>query len=113
MKKGLDKAGTKKHLMIQPIGYLTPVLGKEGFTGLAEFPYGMFVRRGKLNQQDCGNTTGKRLRMREFSRAFARQRPDHRNPKQYFENRRDKIEKTADVVAFTHYKTCYLSNSWL
>lgn len=52
MKKGLDKAGLKKHLMIQPIGYLTPVLGKEGFTSLAEFPYGMFVRREELTKQE-------------------------------------------------------------
>lgn len=40
MKEGLERAGIKKHLMIQPLGYLTPEVDKVGFTGLQDFPYG-------------------------------------------------------------------------
>lgn len=40
MKEGLERAGIKKHLMIQPLGYLTPEIDKVGFTGLQDFPYG-------------------------------------------------------------------------
>lgn len=50
MKQGLDKAGLKCHLMVQPIGYKTPECmdnnspaSKMGMTGLAEFPYGRTV----------------------------------------------------------------------
>ena len=49
MKQGLDKAGLKCHLMVQPIGYRTPECtdnnpaSKMGMTGLAEFPYGRTV----------------------------------------------------------------------
>ena len=48
MKEALEKAGLKRHLMVQPIGYRTPECMdhsnhgiKAGFTGLAEFPFGM------------------------------------------------------------------------
>ena len=49
MKAALEKAGLKRHLVIQPIGYKTPeclddtmkATCQKGFTGLAEFPFGM------------------------------------------------------------------------
>ena len=51
IKEGLDKAGLKRHLMVQPAGYKTPECMDHnnpgvriGFTGLAEFPFGMHVR---------------------------------------------------------------------
>lgn len=40
MKEALDAAGMKKHLMVQPLGYLTPDAGKQGFIDLPEFPFG-------------------------------------------------------------------------
>lgn len=40
MKAALDAAGIKKHLMVQPLGYLTPDAGKQGFIDLPEFPFG-------------------------------------------------------------------------
>lgn len=40
MKEALDAAGTKKHLMVQPLGYFTPDAGKQGFIDLPEFPFG-------------------------------------------------------------------------
>lgn len=43
MKEGLENAGIKKHLMIQPLGYLTPDIDRSGFTGLVEFPYGIIT----------------------------------------------------------------------
>ena len=43
MKKALDAAGIKKHLMVQPLGYLTPDASKQGFIDLPEFPFGKFV----------------------------------------------------------------------
>ena len=49
MKEALDKAGLKRHLIVQPVGYKTPECmdhnnhaSKMGMTALAEFPYGMF-----------------------------------------------------------------------
>ncbi|XP_048583574.1 betaine--homocysteine S-methyltransferase 1 isoform X2 [Nematostella vectensis] len=44
MKAGLDAAGYKKHLMIQPLGYHTPDCGKQGFIDLPEFPFGLEPR---------------------------------------------------------------------
>ena len=51
MKEDLDKAGLKRHLMVQPGGYKTPECMDHsnpgvriGFLGLAEFPLGMQVR---------------------------------------------------------------------
>lgn len=40
MKEALDAAGIKKHLIVQPLGYLTPDAGKQGFIDLPEFPFG-------------------------------------------------------------------------
>ena len=40
MKEGLDKAGVKAHLMIQPLAYHTPDAGVQGFIDLPEFPFG-------------------------------------------------------------------------
>lgn len=40
MKKALDAAGIQKHLMVQPLGYLTPDASKQGFIDLPEFPFG-------------------------------------------------------------------------
>lgn len=42
MKEALDAAGIKKHLIVQPLGYLTPDAGKQGFIDLPEFPFGQF-----------------------------------------------------------------------
>jgi betaine-homocysteine S-methyltransferase len=43
MKEGLDAAGLKAHLMIQPLAYHTPDCGKQGFIDLPEFPFGKFL----------------------------------------------------------------------
>ncbi len=40
IKKGLDGAGIKKHLMVQPLGFKTPDADAQGFTNLPEFPFG-------------------------------------------------------------------------
>lgn len=40
MKEGLDAAGLKCHLMVQPLGYHTPDCGVQGFIDLPEFPFG-------------------------------------------------------------------------
>ena len=62
VKEGLDKAGLKRHLMVQPIGYRTPECmdhnnpaSKTGFTGLAEFSLGMKFRTSLC----CGRPNGK------------------------------------------------------
>ena len=52
IKEALEKAGLKRHLIVQPIGYKTPEFLddssngeiKKGMTGLAEFPFGRFSR---------------------------------------------------------------------
>lgn len=44
MKAALDKAGIKKHLMVQPLGFMTPDCGKQGFIDLPEFPFGLEPR---------------------------------------------------------------------
>ncbi|WP_395241616.1 homocysteine S-methyltransferase family protein, partial [Salmonella sp. s51933] len=44
MKEGLAKAGLKAHLMIQPLAYLTPDCGKQGFIDLPEFPFALEPR---------------------------------------------------------------------
>lgn len=44
MKAALDAAGIKKHLMVQPLGYLTPDAGKQGFIDLPEFPFALEPR---------------------------------------------------------------------
>lgn len=46
MKKGLEKAGLvdKVYLMCQPLGYMTPDAGRQGFIDLPEFPFGLEPR---------------------------------------------------------------------
>lgn len=44
MKEGLDKAGLKAHLMIQPLAYHTPDASKQGFIDLPEFPFALEPR---------------------------------------------------------------------
>jgi len=44
MKAGLDAAGLKPHLMIQPLGYKTPDASKQGFIDLPEFPFALEPR---------------------------------------------------------------------
>jgi len=44
MKKALDDAGLKVHLMVQPLGYLTPDCKKQGFIDLLEFPFSLEPR---------------------------------------------------------------------
>ena len=50
MKKALDAAGIQKHLMVQPLGYLTPDASKQGFIDLPEFPFGKFVPGNLVNK---------------------------------------------------------------
>ena len=40
MKEGLDKAGLKPYLMVQPLAFMTPDASKQGFIDLPEFPFG-------------------------------------------------------------------------
>lgn len=40
MKKALDEAGLKVHLMAQPLGFHTPDATAQGFIDLPEFPFG-------------------------------------------------------------------------
>uniref|UniRef100_A0A2K6QQ03 Betaine--homocysteine S-methyltransferase 2 n=1 Tax=Rhinopithecus roxellana TaxID=61622 RepID=A0A2K6QQ03_RHIRO len=44
MKEGLEQAGLKAHLMVQPLGFHTPDCGKEGFVDLPEYPFGLESR---------------------------------------------------------------------
>jgi len=44
MKEGLEKAGLKCHLMVQPLGYRTPDVSKQGFIDLPEFPFALEPR---------------------------------------------------------------------
>ncbi|KAK3733619.1 hypothetical protein QZH41_016401, partial [Actinostola sp. cb2023] len=44
MKEGLDKAGIKKHLLVQPLGYHTPDIAKNGIVSLPEFPLALEPR---------------------------------------------------------------------
>uniref|UniRef100_A0A2K5JEC6 Hcy-binding domain-containing protein n=1 Tax=Colobus angolensis palliatus TaxID=336983 RepID=A0A2K5JEC6_COLAP len=44
MKEGLERAGLKVHLMVQPLGFHTPDCGKEGFVDLPEYPFGLESR---------------------------------------------------------------------
>jgi hypothetical protein len=43
MKEGLEAAGLKAHLMVQPLAFHTPDCGKQGFIDLPEFPFGEFI----------------------------------------------------------------------
>ena len=40
MKEALDKEGLAVHLMMQPVGYLTPDAGLMGLSALPEAPLG-------------------------------------------------------------------------
>ncbi|XP_076007089.1 betaine--homocysteine S-methyltransferase 1-like [Genypterus blacodes] len=44
MKEGLDKAGLKAHLMVQPLGFLTPECNHTGYVSLPEFPFALETR---------------------------------------------------------------------
>jgi len=44
MKKGLESAGLKAHLMCQPLAYHTPDAGIQGFIDLPEFPFALESR---------------------------------------------------------------------
>lgn len=44
MKAGLDAAGLKAHLMIQPLGFHCPDATSEGYIGLPEFPFALETR---------------------------------------------------------------------
>jgi len=44
MKKALDEAGLKVHLMVQPLAFVTPDAGKQGFIDLPEFPFALEPR---------------------------------------------------------------------
>jgi betaine-homocysteine S-methyltransferase len=41
MKAGLDAAGLKPYLMVQPLAYHTPDAGRQGFIDLPEFPFAL------------------------------------------------------------------------
>lgn len=43
MKEGLEKAGLKAHLMIQPLGFHTPECNIGGYTSLPEYPFGQHL----------------------------------------------------------------------
>jgi len=44
MKEAIEKEGLKVHYMVQPLGFLTPDCGKQGFIDLPEFPFGLEPR---------------------------------------------------------------------
>lgn len=44
MKRGLDDAGLKRHLMVQPLAFHTPDCNRQGFIDLPEFPFGLEPR---------------------------------------------------------------------
>ncbi|XP_073322138.1 betaine--homocysteine S-methyltransferase 1-like [Pagrus major] len=44
MKEGLEKAGLKAHLMVQPLGFHTPECNLGGYTSLPEYPFAMETR---------------------------------------------------------------------
>ena len=45
MKAALESSGYKKHLICQPLGCWTPDAGKDGYVGLPEFPFGLYLAR--------------------------------------------------------------------
>ncbi|EDV26822.1 Betaine--homocysteine S-methyltransferase 1 [Trichoplax sp. H2] len=51
MKRGLEEAGLKRHLITQPLGYRTPDANKHGFVDIPEFPFAMEPRT--LTRWDC------------------------------------------------------------
>ncbi|XP_047448836.1 betaine--homocysteine S-methyltransferase 1-like [Mugil cephalus] len=44
MKEGLEKAGLKAHLMVQPLGFHTPECNLSGYLSLPEFPFALEAR---------------------------------------------------------------------
>uniref|UniRef100_A0A3Q3FJX8 Hcy-binding domain-containing protein n=1 Tax=Labrus bergylta TaxID=56723 RepID=A0A3Q3FJX8_9LABR len=44
MKEGLEKAGLKAHLMVQPLGFHTPECNHTGYLSLPEFPFALETR---------------------------------------------------------------------
>ena len=42
MKKAMEDAGLKRHLIIQPLGFHIPERNHLGFTGIDEFPFGRY-----------------------------------------------------------------------
>ncbi|XP_062238094.1 betaine--homocysteine S-methyltransferase 1-like [Platichthys flesus] len=44
MKEGLEKAGLRAHLMIQPLGFHTPERNHSGYINLPEFPFALETR---------------------------------------------------------------------
>ncbi|KAM4615857.1 betaine--homocysteine S-methyltransferase 1-like [Polymixia lowei] len=44
MKEGLEKAGLKAHLMVQPLGFHTPECNHTGYLTLPEFPFALETR---------------------------------------------------------------------
>ena len=44
MKQGLDEAGLTPFLFVQPLAYMTPDAGKQGFIDLPEFPFALEPR---------------------------------------------------------------------
>jgi len=44
MKQGLDEAGLSPFLFVQPLAYMTPDAGKQGFIDLPEFPFALEPR---------------------------------------------------------------------
>lgn len=43
MKAALEKAGYRKHLISQPLGFWTPDAGRDGYLGLPEYPFGQLL----------------------------------------------------------------------
>ena len=64
IKKGLEAAGIKKHLMVQPLGYKTPDVNKQGFIDLPEFPFGKNISRERERERER-ETLRERERERE------------------------------------------------
>ncbi|KAG5281602.1 hypothetical protein AALO_G00074200 [Alosa alosa] len=54
MKGGLDAAGLKAHLMIQPLGFHCPDAAAAGYIGLPEFPFGTSNTAGVQVVQPAG-----------------------------------------------------------
>ncbi|XP_071755821.1 betaine--homocysteine S-methyltransferase 1-like isoform X1 [Centroberyx gerrardi] len=44
MKEGLEQAGLKAHLMVQPLGFHTPECNHTGYVSLPEFPFALETR---------------------------------------------------------------------
>lgn len=51
MKEAIEKEGLKVHYMVQPLGFVTPDCGKQGFIDLPEFPFGMCYNQLSAQRQ--------------------------------------------------------------